>query len=133
MAIKYWESFLESEKNEFGAGVFNYEKENPEPKSWGYQEDDQSFNFEFHGDQDRLYTLKVFPQLECFVLSFPKGEYQWCAFSALIANRDRFINYEKNGVLYSWLVKRIMYIDYKIHIEQADWSTLRDSDFGEQN
>jgi hypothetical protein len=29
------------------------------------------------------------------------------------------------------LVKRIMYIDYKIHIEQADWSTVKDSDFGE--
>jgi hypothetical protein len=131
ITLKYFESFLESEKNEFGVGVFNYEKQNPEPKSWNYDKEDNSFNFEFHGEIEAHYTLKVFPQYELFCLFYPKGDFTWCAFSSLTPNRDEFINYER-GRLYAWLVKRIIYIDYKLHLEVEDWATLTNSDFGKE-
>jgi hypothetical protein len=131
IALKYFESFSESENEEDPLAAGDYKSNNPDPESWNYCEEDNSFNFEFYGDKTNSYSIKVFPAFELFLVRFPDGGFQYCSYSALKNNRDLFKDYE-DGVFYKWLLRVIMHVEYSMIKDVRDWTTLDKSIFGRQ-
>ena len=121
ITIKCFESFL-IEQAEDDPVVFNYNDANPEPKSWNFDDADSTFNFVFQGVGETKYTLKVYHDFEVFVVSFPDGSFKSCSYSAL-KRIDYFRNFER-GFLHKWLLRTILYIEYKGLVEITDWTTL---------
>src|ERR1035437_804386 len=108
IALKYFESFSESEdKKDALPPLPRGFGKNPDPKDWDYNNEDNSFNFEFYGDETNPYSVKVFPDVELFLVHFPDKTDKYCSYSALKSNADLFKDYE-DGVFYKWLLRVIM-------------------------
>ncbi|HVA98679.1 MAG TPA: hypothetical protein VNG53_07260 [Bacteroidia bacterium] len=122
MKIKYFNRFLESE-NADNFDMANYKDKNKLLFMWGYKQADKSFNFHYIVDENTSYRLKAFPQFEYFSLTFPNEEILYCGFSALKSNSFYFNQFEE-GLLYNWLLKTIMNIDYETLANIIDWSFL---------
>jgi hypothetical protein len=113
IALKYFENFSESENEKNIPSLKDYNDNNPDPESWNYNAEDNSFNFEFYGDQTNPYSVKVFPEIELFLVRFPDGGFQYCAWSALKNNAGLFKEYE-DGIFYKWLLRVIMNVEFSV-------------------
>jgi hypothetical protein len=125
--IKHFQRFLESEDK----GVeLSYEIR--KSKNWNYDSEDDSFNFEYHGDEENPYLLKVFPKFEIFHVTFPDKSSQWCSFNALKQRSDFFKQFEI-GVFYIWLLRVIMQVEYSVNTGTISWNTLDEPLTGNQD
>ena len=127
VTLKYFDNFSES-INELSTE--DYDEKNPEPKVFNFDNSNQSLSFEFY-DEKNPYLLRVFPELEMICLSFPDGSFQWCSFSALKKSKEPFKKYV-NGILFEWILRVILHVEYSLYTGVKDWTTLDTSMFGQQ-
>lgn len=124
ITLKYYNEFLNEDEE-----ANSIEASKPTP--FKYEEDDSSYNFEYLGEDEKPYKLKIIPKLDLLFLTYPDLGFTWCGFSAIRKNQDYFRQFE-NGDVYSWLLKSVMIVKLKTH-SKIDSETLESPNDTEQD